>query len=367
MTAFQPLSLEDLFKLDLPDPEWLVDGIAPIGAGTLLAAREKAGKGFLTIDLCACVSTEEPFLDRAVKAGPAIYCAAEENIRDVRDRIQHRIGTVRDAPFHVLPLAGFTPDRLDLTDPDSMGRLREMIEGYRPVLVVIDTLREVHTGQEDKSDDMGPILRPVRTLAHEFNCAIIVNHHMSRAGGSRGSTAIPAAFDQILTFSRDDDGGTPEGEFRGVLKIDGRYSPRMSISISFGKDRRWTPTAPRLVVAGESNRGKVLGLLASRSDGLTSSEISALLKIEKKTIQNLLSEMKQEIPPPFVWTRSQGRGGQLCYFPLQSDLFPPEDTPLRRPGTGNEQEPPSFHFRVDGDETETRAGARGTGRGCGAA
>ena len=76
-----------------------MEDILPTGAFCLLDGREKSGKGLLSLDLCASVALGEPFLDRAVKEGPAIYCAAEENIRDVRARVAERLGARRDAPF----------------------------------------------------------------------------------------------------------------------------------------------------------------------------------------------------------------------------------------------------------------------------
>src|SRR5690348_4300651 len=95
--GFTPLALHELFALDLPEVEWAVDGILPLGSAGLLSAREKAGKGLLTIDLCASIAHGEPFLDRAVREGPTIYCAAEEHLRDVRERIATRVGDRRDA------------------------------------------------------------------------------------------------------------------------------------------------------------------------------------------------------------------------------------------------------------------------------
>src|SRR5215213_771960 len=144
LQPFEPLSLEALFAFELPDREDAVDGLLPLGAACLLSGREKSGKGLITLDLCAAVALAEPFLDRAVREGPAIYCAAEEDTRDVRARVDARIGDRRDAPFFILPLDGSTDDRLRLDDPFSMQKLWNMIETIQPVVVVLDTLRELH-------------------------------------------------------------------------------------------------------------------------------------------------------------------------------------------------------------------------------
>src|SRR5215212_9910086 len=94
-----------------------------------------------------------------------------------------------------MPLDGSTGERIELEDPVGMQSLLGMIESLEPRVVVLDPLRELHSGQEDVSDEMAPILRPVRQLAHGTGTTIILNHHQNKAGGFRGSTAILAACD----------------------------------------------------------------------------------------------------------------------------------------------------------------------------
>src|SRR5215210_8238892 len=121
--GFHPLSLDELFALELPEIDYIVEEILPTESFCLLDGREKSGKGLLSLDLCASVALGEPFLDRAVKEGPAIYCAAEENIRDVRARVEERLGNRRDVPFRVLRLDGSSGERLQLEDSVGMQHL----------------------------------------------------------------------------------------------------------------------------------------------------------------------------------------------------------------------------------------------------
>jgi len=348
---FRPLSLDDLFNLDLPDPEWLVDGLVPLGASTLLDAREKAGKGLLTIDLCAAVSLGEPFLNRAVREGPAIYCAAEEHTRDVRARIAARIGAERSAPLYVLPLNGSTDDRLDLANPETMQRLSDMIAELRPVLVVLDTLRELHRHAEDSSDEMGPLLRPVRQLAHTFNVALVVNHHQNKGGGSRGSTAIRASFDQTLSFHRPDEKG--DGGPSGTLFVEGRFGPRVNLPIRLGEGLHWEEAAPIPIVAEPDTRQRVLAWLNAndRDDGATASDIATGTEIALKTIQNMMTAFRKESSPPVIAAGRGQKNAALRYrvaappLPFECDrdhsqIVPPVPTLLRGPGGKEQSKPP---------------------------
>ncbi len=295
---FIPLGLDELFALQLPDLEFAVDEILPLGAATLLTAREKAGKGLLTIDLLASIAAGEPYLDRAVRMGPAIYMPAEEHVRDVRDRIAARIGDRRDIPLLVLPLNGFTEDRLRLTEPNDLARLRRLLIDVEPVAIVLDTFRELHDRAEDSADEMGPLLRPLRELAHDTNVAIVLNHHQNKGGSFRGSTAIRAAFDQEWSFRRTDTEGVTSGEgASGVITIDGRYAPRQEIGVRLGSGLRWEASGV-LAVPTSGSRDRLLACLAAAPAPLTAEAIAEAIGAEKKTIQNAISQMLGQDQPP---------------------------------------------------------------------
>lgn len=349
--AFHPLSLNDLFALDLPELEFVVDEILPTDSAGLLSGREKSGKGLLALDLCACVALGEPFLDRAVKEGPAIYCAAEEHVRDVRLRVSQRIGARRDAPLYILPLDGSTPDRLQLEDPASMQRLWSMVEEISPRLIVLDTLRELHSSQEDKSDEMGPLLRPVRQLAHQLGTTVIVNHHQNKQGGYRGSTAIRAAFDLEWAFSRLDDEDLA-GDPRGTLKVEGRHGPRSIIRVKLGESLHWDLDGATITGRDIGGRERILAHLDRVNVAQTADEITAGIGLKRKTVQNLLAEMQKEAPLPFSvsgkGTKNDPRrfrtlSPRFDGFANDDEMIPP-DPPTHRGGAGGN------HFSGHGEE-----------------
>jgi hypothetical protein len=304
-SAFTPLSLDELFALELPEIEFLVEDILPTAAVCLLDGREKSGKGLLSLDLCASVALGEPFLDRAVKEGPAIYCAAEENIRDVRARVAERFGSRRDAPFHVLPLDGSTGDRLQLEDPVGMQRLHDMMQEIEPQVVVLDPLRELHGGQEDSSDEMAPILRPVRQLAHQTGSTIILNHHQNKGGGFRGSTAIFAACDLGWSFTRADADDDSESSPRGILKVEGRHGPRTMMKVRLGAGLHWELDQTIALLPEPGARERILTHLTTVHTWRTAEEIAGGTGLNLKTVQNLLPRMLKESPQSLV---TQGSG-----------------------------------------------------------
>ena len=75
--AFDPSTVKfindvELDKLELPEMDWVVDGLIPQDGLTLLAGKQKSGKSFGLIQLAECVVRGLPFLNRATKKGDVL-------------------------------------------------------------------------------------------------------------------------------------------------------------------------------------------------------------------------------------------------------------------------------------------------------
>lgn len=323
--AFCPLSLDDLANLSVPPTEYVIDDLLPTGSLTLLSAREKVGKGLLTIDLAACVAFEQPFLDRATRGGTAIYVAAEESIGLVKERVLARVGTRRDAPLLVLPLNGWTDARLRLDDPAAMQMFANMIEEHQPSVAILDTLRELHDRAENDSDEMGPLIRPVRQIAHSTDTAIVLNHHQNKLNGYRGSTAILAACDQEWALHRTDGDDAPMPT--AMLTVKGRFGPKTVVYIRLGERGRWELTTPPVHVGDAGLRARILSFLRASPGGQTAEAIAHGLPDPKpslKTVQNAISAMLQETPPPFAVTGTGRKNDPRRYQHKTPELWDPE-------------------------------------------
>jgi hypothetical protein len=328
VAPFQPLDLAALLDLQLPDLDWVVDGILPRGSLTMLAAREKAGKSLLSTDLCCSVALGEPFLDRAVQAGPALFVPAEEHLREVRDRIVNRLDNRADAMIHVLPVNGFTDDTLRLEDGGHLARLLVTIQQMQPTIVVLDPLRELHNQAENDADAMGPMLRPLRQIAHSTNTAVVFCHHMSRLGNARGSTAIKASVDQEWAFRRTDDDEKGDVPVEGVIRIEGRFGPKQMIGVRLGNHVRWIPADVTVSMVDTSLRGRIIAACRKTPEGLDAREIAEALEIGSVgTVQNELGRMMREQSPPLVAVGNGVRGDPRRYRATIMPMWEEPDIP----------------------------------------
>jgi len=289
-----PISLPEMKAMDIKDPEWLVDGLIVAGSATILTGREKSGKGLLSIDLACSLASDMPWIGRAVMGGPVIYLALEESIRTLRDRILKWTEGRTDIPLYIISADGSTDDSFAVEDPDRIEDLINVIRMIDPVLVIIDTLRESHSGREDSSDDMAPRLRPIRQIAHQLDVTLIVTHHQSKmAGASRGSTAIRASFDDEIAFTRTDE--ESDTTIAGRLRVEGRNVPKQTVYINFEPESaRWSVNnLPE--EQDVSLRGRIRHLLEDENTWLSAREIAEKLPNTKlKTVQNELSRLVKD-------------------------------------------------------------------------
>ncbi len=345
--TYRSLGLADLAALDVPELDWVVDGLFPAGSLTLFAGREKEGKSLAVLDAAASVAGGEEWAGRATTTGPVVYCPAEDSVRTVRDRLRKRIGDDLAAdgrPLRVMPLTGVAirpgeaAPRLDLNRPEEVAGLRRVVEEFRPVLLVLDCLRELHAARENESDDMTVTLRPLRQLAHELHVAVIVVHHASKgSGGSRGSTATAAACDSVATWVGAGDGADesrPDGEaseaqpfdapgvapLRATLTVRGREVPKTEIRLELGDDLRFRPVSVGFASAARRRIFRALG----DSQWWTAAEIASTMDTPEATVRNTLSALLTD-PDARIERSAPGRRGAPAQYRLAPDL-PPDPT-----------------------------------------
>lgn len=341
---FTAMVRDDFMQLETPPIVYLVEGILVSGSSTLFSAREKAGKGLFLIDLAVSIANGVAFLDRAVLEGPVIYMAMEENASTIQNRIRARDKGEGGYPLYVVRLDGSVEgEDFQLDRNEDIAGLLELIEEIQPVLVIIDPLREAHSGRENESDDMAPRLRAIRAVSHQTNTAIIVSHHAGKASGSyRGSTAIRASFDDEIQFTREDT--EADSDIRGVLRAEGRNLQKVVEHIAFdGSDFRWVVTNVPSVELIPNMRSRILSVLQESDTWLDAKGISEQIPGAKlKTVQNELSRMTREKPRPFAMDSETARKGQPRRY---HGMRRREDIPnSSRNDVGNDEEKVR-HFR----------------------
>jgi hypothetical protein len=198
-------SISEAFEPREPK-EWLVDKVIP-GKGSLALVHGDPGtkKTWAMIHLACCVAGEGEWLGREVTHGPVLIVDEESG----HDRLCERVSAVvlggkmrRDLPVYWVTMESLKPGW-----GDDAERLEEVIQVVRPVLVIVDALTDVMTGDENKVQDVRPLLEVSNVLCKKYGNVWVFIHHDNKSGTSRGSSGIEGKMDASLGVVSDQRSG----------------------------------------------------------------------------------------------------------------------------------------------------------------
>jgi putative DNA primase/helicase len=193
-------SLRELMNQPKRKVRWIVEGLLPAGGTSLLTAKPKVGKSTLTRCLALAVARGDKFLGRKTLQGTVLYLAPQEIESEVTAHFKS-LGATGDEPIH----ACFV-----ITSEFGIPKLQELIEKYKPALVVLDQLLHfLRIRDESKYAEVTRALQPIEALARKFDR---VHIHMTYHAGKSpkadagddplGSTAFFGAVDTLLILKR---------------------------------------------------------------------------------------------------------------------------------------------------------------------
>lgn len=186
-----------------PPIDWLIEGVCTIPGLGVLVGEGGAGKTYAAIDQGVAIAKPElHWLNFRVHGGPVVFVDEESGER----RLARREGEVLrghdagvDTPMGSVSLAG-----LNMRKSDDVERFRRVVLDWRARAVYLDCWADVMGGgDENDVADVQPIAHDLRCIADEAGCFIWLIHHTNRLGMYRGSTALKAACDLMLLFTRE--------------------------------------------------------------------------------------------------------------------------------------------------------------------
>jgi hypothetical protein len=268
-----------------PQP-WIVEGLVPDGALTIMAGKKKLGKSWLALQMSQAVASGTTFLGRATTQGPVLYLALEDGPRRLNLRIKKQGGPSD------LPITYITT--LDPLNRNGKAQLAMLIDRLAPKLVIIDTLAAAKSGKVEENDagDMADLFNPLRKMAQDLNVGIlVVAHHGKTQRGDpgddvRGSSALGAAADMIIGLYREGD--------RTSLRTLGRDVEEGDFCIVFDPiDGTWSvPTDARRLARTEAEAG---ALTAVESLGEADADsVAAHIGKDRSTVQTTLKRLRDE-------------------------------------------------------------------------
>jgi hypothetical protein len=282
----------ELQALDI-NVEYAIDQLIPARSLTLLHSRGGLGKTWLCLGLAKAIRAGEPFLGLSTKSRPVYYIDFENPLPLLVERVRKL--DIRDVSFWHLS-AEPRPPKLDGPDWTLYKKLLAPAS-----LVIFDTLRAAHNGDENSSQDAAIIMGRLKEI-REFGHDIIALHHTGKASDRiyKGSTAFSDLADHVLDFHRvrrgtleeiDEDDQDPDALFSLGTGDKTRFAP-IRLYLTFDAA---SGTFSRAQDPKDEKIDRIAEFIAGAGAGLNQSQIVAWAKgeLDIKKRDSILALLKR--------------------------------------------------------------------------
>lgn len=206
---FNIKSADELINLDIPEQKWLVKNLIPESSFIVWTGSKASFKSFLNKYLGICIATGKPVFEKyeILKQGNVLYLDEENGTRRLRARIKKicaglEIKSSETINFYPIIKKGFKLDE-DIKNKRFIKWLELIIQIYKPVLIICDSLVRMMTGDENSSKDVRRIFDNLSSLMEKYGCTFSMIHHSCKDGsGFRGSGDFEYMADKTFFVKR---------------------------------------------------------------------------------------------------------------------------------------------------------------------
>jgi hypothetical protein len=185
-------SIWDKYRVRKSDSEpvsWIVEGLIPAKAITVIAGLRGSFKTLFSLALAEAVCGGDDFLSRPTEMMKVFYVNRDNPKPLFADRLQalHLDGHVENFRHWSLWHEGGEPPKMD----DDASEYFEIAKKCQP-LMIFDSFQRFHSGDENSTKDVNAIFQIFRRLTTK-GATVIVLHN-----SGRGATAIEDSADMLL-------------------------------------------------------------------------------------------------------------------------------------------------------------------------
>lgn len=287
-------SFADILSKDIPEPEWAVENLIPVGL-TILAGPPKLGKSWLCLSICVAKAIGGKVLGEFnAKPGGVLYLALEDTERRFQGRLKMtlaRKGPPRNAHF-----VNSWPNY----EAGGLLALRRWLDTHTDVkLVVIDTLAKIRsqpTGNGNAYYHDYEAVSELKRIADEYDIAVTVVHHTRKLESSdpidqiSGTTGLTGSADTLAVLTKSTASGMD-----GVLYTRGRDVEEQEIALKFNKESGcWTSQGNADFYRLSQARRDIINTLEDIGEAASPKDVAEATGKTISNIKKLMFEMHKE-------------------------------------------------------------------------
>lgn len=200
---------EDYLTLPSTPDTWLIEPLLPSSGALLLYGDPKVGKSFAALQLAESIQVGRPWLGYPTRKGTVAYIQLDtpRNVWQTRIKTLQSDGAITSLP-HLADRETLEAWPFDILRPEHLITLRDELQALKPDLVIMDTLRESHSADENDSTAMQKAIAAL--VAATQPAALVLLSHSRKPnpeGGlnimadARGSNYVVGRMDAVVRFT----------------------------------------------------------------------------------------------------------------------------------------------------------------------
>lgn len=296
-TSLRIKNVKEWISYDIKPNNPIIPGLFDRGDKVVIIGQSKTRKSFFAMQLGFCISTARSFLGfPALEAQKVLLIQFEIKADRYHARLKRMASHLQINPSDIKDFI--------VLNGRGLSAIQELIstevEINKPDLLILDPFYKLMTGDENKIEDVKPVLQFFDSLAEKFQCAIVYVHHDKKG----------ASGDQQLT-DRGSGSGILARDFDSAIFLTPHRSDENCLVMEF-VTRNYAPIAPMVINWLEGSFGVSEALPQKQTKKSMAKEPTVKLEqyvsIAKKLIESEIGSNAGFMPMPVFKAKLTGNG-----------------------------------------------------------
>lgn len=191
----------DFLKMDLPKIEFIIEELIAKNSLNLIVGDPGSFKTWIYLYFIYCIVNNKQVLGKyGVNPTNVLIINIDDSLALTKDRMM-RIGFGENSKNKVYI---WTKQDFKIVGDGNkliLDSLSKFVKEKNIGLVVIDTLRKIHDGDENDSKEMSGVMTTLKQFAEEHNCAFIIVHHKRKSTGNYSGGNVQSSSGSIAIIA----------------------------------------------------------------------------------------------------------------------------------------------------------------------
>lgn len=198
------LDIDQFLARPQPEDKWIVEQLLPLEGGLLLYGSPKMGKTLLAMGMGIAISDGHPtFLDLNVRMhGRVLYVQVDMSPFLYDSYVRKMLPGHTFKNFYFIDRREIPGRSLNVMKPKDADWLKAEVDKTQPMVVFLDTLRTLHSGEENDNTMMSNTYE--KLLGITKGATLVIVHHAKKPGmfsdiinDARGATSVAGKVDVV--------------------------------------------------------------------------------------------------------------------------------------------------------------------------